>query len=260
MRRCGRRAKKAIITALAMERRSDCLPGSIMSRLNGRLTPGERWREVRKGGETFGCRFYDFMARFSPCEALKGTLRVCLLDERDAPMPDAPYRLRAGGVVRTGFASGEGVLVEENFPIGPKAFLEWGTSEPAPRVSPGPSEGALPPEEGGGGDPGAHLLLAVAAGSDGAEKPTDTLLRLVKDGLFPMYAGLIPSEQRHKCTWIAGRSAEPIAAISWGSWKIGLQRARHDLTRVCQSATHGTSSESPSSSGSSPKPAVKSPS
>ena len=74
-------------------------------------------REHAKGGRTFSCAFYDRLARTSPCETRRRTLRVRLLDASHQPIPFAPYRLELSGVaLRTGVANGEGVLEAPNVP------------------------------------------------------------------------------------------------------------------------------------------------
>jgi outer membrane protein OmpA-like peptidoglycan-associated protein len=95
-----------------------------------RLAPRDTRREIRRGGKTFGCQFYDFTARLSPCEALKGTLRVWLLDEEHQRMPGARYRLKVLNSVREGTADTargrEGFVLESELPLGVDTTIEWG--------------------------------------------------------------------------------------------------------------------------------------
>jgi hypothetical protein len=64
----------------------------------------ERTYEVDK--DTFACAFYDRMARRSPCELVRKTLRIRLLDPFGRPIGGAKYQLKIGDHdVRTGTAS-----------------------------------------------------------------------------------------------------------------------------------------------------------
>lgn len=136
-----------------------------------RLTPGAKRREVRLEGKTFGCKFYDFTARISPCEALKGTLKIWLMDRDRQRMPNAHYRVELGRVVRRGTASDDGLLVEENVPMLPSARLAW-----APSDKP-------------------HLIDAFAVdGAGGPDERCRALYRSLRDGLFPVFRGLLPKE------------------------------------------------------------------
>jgi hypothetical protein len=64
----------------------------------------ERTYEVDK--DTFACAFYDRMARRSPCEVVRKTLRIRLLDPSGRPISGAKYQLKIGDHdVRAGTAS-----------------------------------------------------------------------------------------------------------------------------------------------------------
>jgi hypothetical protein len=81
----------------------------------------ERAYEVDK--DTFACAFYDRMARRSPCEVLRKTLRIRLLDPAGRPISGAKYQLKIGETdVRTGTASGS--------------------------AAPPPADGSTPPDDG----------------------------------------------------------------------------------------------------------------
>src|SRR4029077_18972836 len=55
---------------------------------------------------TFACAFYDRMARRSPCEVVRKTLRIRLLDPLGRPISGAKYQLKVGDFdVRNGTAS-----------------------------------------------------------------------------------------------------------------------------------------------------------
>ena len=64
-------------------------------------------RTYERDKNTFACAFYDRMARRSPCELLRKTLRIRLLDPGGRPLAGAKYRLEIGEAdVRAGTASG----------------------------------------------------------------------------------------------------------------------------------------------------------
>lgn len=91
----------------------------------------EKRREYAKDKNTFACLFYDSMARRSPCETVRQTLRIRLLDTEKHPIKDAPYRLSIGNYdVRTGRATnvGEqgGWLIEHNVLAPSRCTIEWG--------------------------------------------------------------------------------------------------------------------------------------
>jgi hypothetical protein len=66
----------------------------------------ERERTYEADKDTFACAFYDRMARRSPCEVVRKTLRIRLLDPSGRPISGAKYRLQVGDFdVRTGVAS-----------------------------------------------------------------------------------------------------------------------------------------------------------
>jgi hypothetical protein len=83
-------------------------------------------RTYERDKDTFACAFYDRMARRSPCELLRKTLRIRLLDPDGRPISGARYQLTVGGHdVRTGTAS--------------------------VRATPPPQGGAPPPDDGSAG-------------------------------------------------------------------------------------------------------------
>ena len=72
-----------------------------------RRGPQANERSYEHDKNTFACAFYDRMARRSPCEILRKTLRIRLLDLDGHPLGGAKYRLEIGEAdVRTGTASG----------------------------------------------------------------------------------------------------------------------------------------------------------
>jgi len=94
---------------------------------DARRNPTEHQREYAKGGKTFACRWYDGMARESPCEAARKLVTIRLFDSDEKEMPNARYRLTVGSVdVRTSTADGRGVLTERNVLAARHVKLEWG--------------------------------------------------------------------------------------------------------------------------------------
>ncbi|WP_044180618.1 peptidoglycan-binding protein [Hyalangium minutum] len=104
-----------------------------------RRNPRGAQREHLTGGRTFACAFYDRLARGSPCEGVRETVSLYLMDhhgrrmganpESDDPVEresGAPYRLTVGSQVREGRASAEGLLIEQNVYAGGACELEWG--------------------------------------------------------------------------------------------------------------------------------------
>jgi hypothetical protein len=94
---------------------------------DARRNPTERQREYAKDHNTFACRWYDGMARESPCEAARKLLTIRLLDAAGKEMPDARYRLTVGSVeVRNRTADGRGVITERNVLAARSVKLAWG--------------------------------------------------------------------------------------------------------------------------------------
>jgi hypothetical protein len=84
-------------------------------------------REYARDRNTFACRWYDGMARESPCEAARKLLTIRLFDDHEQEMPNARYRLTVGTVeVRTRNADARGVLTERNVLAAKEVKLEWG--------------------------------------------------------------------------------------------------------------------------------------
>jgi hypothetical protein len=71
-----------------------------------RRSAQDRERTYEVDQDTFACAFYDRMARRSPCELVRKTLRIRLLDPLGRPIAGAKYQLKVGDFdVRTGIAS-----------------------------------------------------------------------------------------------------------------------------------------------------------
>jgi hypothetical protein len=79
--------------------------------------------------DTFACRFYDGMARRSPCEVVRKTLSVRLLDSEKLPMPGTPYELDIGGhETRTGSANEDAWLVETDVLAPSVCTIKWAST------------------------------------------------------------------------------------------------------------------------------------
>ena len=80
--------------------------------------------------DTFACRFYDSMARRSPCEVLRKDLTARLLDAQKLAIPGARYRLSVGSYeVRENTADDAGWLTETGVLAPSRVALEWGAPE-----------------------------------------------------------------------------------------------------------------------------------
>jgi hypothetical protein len=99
---------------------------------DARRAPQAERRTYAKSHDTVACRFYDGLARRSPCEAVRQTLMVWLFDADKQRMPHTRYELRIGSQRRTGTSNEEGLLVERNVFAPSRAVIVWG--EQAPRV------------------------------------------------------------------------------------------------------------------------------
>lgn len=92
-----------------------------------RRNPQDKRRTYAKERNTMACRFYDRMARRSPCEVSRGAVRLRLLNSENDFIPHAPYRMKLGsGETREGTATEEGWLVEQNVETPERVQIEWG--------------------------------------------------------------------------------------------------------------------------------------
>jgi hypothetical protein len=97
-----------------------------------RLANGPTERRYDQGDETMGCKWYDAMARLSPCEGRVGpTLIVYLYDHYGKLSRNAPYRIEANRQIREGYTDGDGRLCEPNLGRGDYATIEWSNPDPA---------------------------------------------------------------------------------------------------------------------------------
>jgi hypothetical protein len=83
-------------------------------------------REYAVTHDTFACAFYDAMARRSPCEMVRQTLRLRLFDGRHEAISKARYRVSIGDHdVRTGKADATGMLDEVDVVAPSEVLVEW---------------------------------------------------------------------------------------------------------------------------------------
>ncbi|HEY0993350.1 MAG TPA: OmpA family protein [Kofleriaceae bacterium] len=97
---------------------------------DARRAPQAQHREYDTARNTFACAFYDMMARRSPCETARKTLRIRLFDPlgKEA-IPGAPYRMTviATGDVRDNRAAdAAGVLTETDVLAPSRILIEYG--------------------------------------------------------------------------------------------------------------------------------------
>ncbi len=97
-----------------------------------RRNPQEQQRQYLMRGRTFACKFYDQIARSSPCEAVRQNMQIFLLGADGLPSTNAPYRLTTGSQIRNGVTDGSGVLFEPQVLAGLTCKIEWGTSSDTP--------------------------------------------------------------------------------------------------------------------------------
>jgi outer membrane protein OmpA-like peptidoglycan-associated protein len=105
-----------------------------------RTSAAERRRFVETK-DTFACRFYHRLADRSPCEGVLPAIRLRLYDADGEFISKAPYRIKAGDVVRAGVADPRGFVVERFASIPETITVSWG-HEPA-EAPPGPDDALL---------------------------------------------------------------------------------------------------------------------
>ncbi len=94
-----------------------------------RRNPQEKQRQYLRNGRTFACKFYDRIARGSPCEGVRQNIVVFLLGEDGSPSKNAPYRLTSGAEVREGKSDEDGRAFEQQVMAGISCEIEWGTAD-----------------------------------------------------------------------------------------------------------------------------------
>lgn len=84
-------------------------------------------REYSETGDTFACRFYDRLARESPCEAAPDPIHIRLYDLEENFIAHAPFRLLPEGAeARRGRANAGGFISTRTTAGLTEAQIEWG--------------------------------------------------------------------------------------------------------------------------------------
>jgi hypothetical protein len=100
----------------------------LFSDADARRSPGDERRERPKDPDTFACRFYERLARLSPCENVSPILRMRLYDAKGKFIPDAPFNLIVSNEIdpRVGRADRNGILRARRLTTAEKCIVEWG--------------------------------------------------------------------------------------------------------------------------------------
>jgi outer membrane protein OmpA-like peptidoglycan-associated protein len=163
-----------------------------------RRSPQAKPRHYAVSHDTLACRFYDRMARRSPCEIARNGLMIRLLDSEATYIPSAVYRLTVGSDVREGVATPDGWLVEQNVLTPSVCTVEFGypssdqlSSEERAKMwaQPGPFayriEVALLPDEAGNEKDKTKKRLANLGYPHERSLEENTLSFQLDYGVFP---------------------------------------------------------------------------
>lgn len=94
-----------------------------------RRASGPERRLYEKARDTMACKFYDRLARRSPCEAARPGLMLRLLNHDGEAIPFALYRVTFdSGETRRGQTGDDGWLIEQNAVPASRVLVEWGYS------------------------------------------------------------------------------------------------------------------------------------
>ena len=91
-----------------------------------RRNQGDVRRSYEDTHDTFACWFYDAMARMSPCEVMRKTVAIRLLDEEKRALTDIRYKLTVGELDVREKDSADGWVREEGVLAPSEIFIEWG--------------------------------------------------------------------------------------------------------------------------------------
>jgi hypothetical protein len=107
-----------------------------------RLAPGERRREHKEpqpgraddattATDTFACRFYDRIARRSPCERILRAYQLRLFDEEAVALPFAPFAVFHGiSRITVGRADANAVLTVHDLLVPATVIVKWSKPQP----------------------------------------------------------------------------------------------------------------------------------
>ena len=109
-----------------------------------RIKAGAERRDFTRTADTFACRFYDRVARLSPCERIIRSFRIRLFDNLGLPVKNAPY-LASEGTPAQGTAGPGGDLALANVEVPSTCTVHWSRPENfkgsvAPGGSPKPED------------------------------------------------------------------------------------------------------------------------
>jgi peptidoglycan hydrolase-like protein with peptidoglycan-binding domain len=90
-----------------------------------RRSSQEQRRVYEDTRDTFACRFYDRMARRSPCERAVAVMRIRLHDCFGEKMPGVEYQLDYAGRQKSGRADAEGFLADTLDPDAERCSVRW---------------------------------------------------------------------------------------------------------------------------------------
>jgi hypothetical protein len=94
---------------------------------DARRSPRDERRLYEVTHDTMACKFYDRLARRSPCEVTRASLMVRLLNHDGDVIPCAVYRVTlASGEVRRNQTGEDGWLIEQNVETPSQVLVEWG--------------------------------------------------------------------------------------------------------------------------------------
>lgn len=96
-----------------------------------RRSPQAARREYKDTKDTMACRFYDSMARRSPCEGIQivQAVRIRLFDREARPLAKAPFHVTSGQSPERGFSDVHGFVVVRDVTAQTIVSIEWRVSD-----------------------------------------------------------------------------------------------------------------------------------
>lgn len=135
-----------------------------------RLAPGDIRREHKEPQpdvddptvdlDTFACRFYDRIARLSPCERLLRNYQLRLFDRAARPLPFAPFVVIREGSAQPGRAGDDAVVTIHDLIVPAKVTVQWS------RPLPGDDPDSPPPDPAGPFDFQLNITVDIPAAKD----------------------------------------------------------------------------------------------